>query len=248
MRLKDKVAVITGGNSGIGLAIAKEFKAQGAQVTIFGRNQKTLDEAIQTIGNGALTVQGDVTNHGDLARLYKLTEEKFGKVDILVANAGMGRLVPVEATDEKLFDEISDINFKGLYFTVQKALPHLNDGASIVLVSSIANQKGFPNFSVYSATKAAVRSLARSFSAELLTRGIRTNVLSPGPIETPIYGKLGLSEGEAEEMGRTFQDMNPMKRFGTPEEMAKAALFLASSDSSYVAGAELIADGGFTQI
>lgn len=248
MKLKEKVAVITGGNSGIGLAIAKEFKAQGAKVVIFGRNQETLDKAKSDIGDSVLAVQGDVRNIGDIERLYELTEEKFGKVDILVANAGMGRLVPVETTDEKLFDEISDINFKGLYFTVQKSIPHLNEGASIVLVSSVANQKGFPNFSVYSATKAAVRSLARSFSGELLGRGIRVNVLSPGPIETPIYSKLGLSEAEVEELGKTFQDMNPMKRFGTPEEMAKAVLFLASSDSSYVVGAELIADGGFTQI
>ncbi len=248
MKLKDKVALITGGNSGIGLAIAREFKANGARVIISGRNAERLEEAKSILGDGTLTVQGDVSNLEDLDRLMETARLKHGKIDVLVANAGMAKLVPLEAVDEKFFDEISETNFKGLYFTVQKAVPLLSDGASVVLISSIVNQMGMLNFSVYAATKSAVRSLARSFSAELLPRGIRVNTLSPGPIDTPIIKKLGLSDEELEGMGKMLIEMSPMKRFGTPEEMAKAALFLASSDSSYVAGAEIVADGGFTQI
>lgn len=248
MKLKGKVAVITGGSSGIGLAIAREFKAQGAQLAILGRDEKALDRAAGVVGKDTLPVKGDVTNLSDIERLYSVTREKFGKLDIVVANAGVAKLAPIEAVDEEFFDYISDINFKGLFFTVQRAATHLSDGASVVLVSSGVNQLGLPNFSVYSATKAAVRSLARSFTAEFLPRGIRVNVLSPGPIETPIFEKMGVPEEAMEEMGRNIREMNPMKRFGTPEEMAKAALFLASSDSSYMAGAELVADGGVTQL
>ncbi len=248
MKLKDKAAVITGGSSGIGLAIAREFKANGARVIISGRNAERLEEACDVLGDGAFAVQGDVSNLEDLDRLMEVAKLKFGKIDALVANAGVARLVPMADVDEKFFDEISETNFKGLYFTVQKAAPLLSDGASVVLISSIVNQMGMLNFSVYAATKSAVRSLARSFSAELLPRGIRVNTLSPGPIDTPIIKKLGLSDEELEGMGKMLIEMSPMKRFGTPEEMAKAALFLASPDSSYMAGAEIVADGGFTQI
>jgi len=243
MKLQGKVAVVTGGNSGIGLATAQEFKAQGAEVVIFGRTQKTLEEAVQTIGKGALVVQGDVTHLADLDRLYQQTVEHFGKVDILVVNAGIAKSVLVEQLDEALFDEISNTNFKGAFFTVQRALRHLNDGASIILVTAAVHQKGVLGYSVVSATKAALRSLARTLAAELLPKGIRVNALAVGTIETPIFGKLGLPlelESWAEQI--------PMKRFGKPQEMAKAALFLASSDSSYVTGAELVADGGKTQI
>ncbi|MEE8121282.1 MAG: SDR family oxidoreductase [Anaerolineales bacterium] len=243
MKLIGKVAVVTGGNSGIGLATAQEFKAQGAKVAIFGRSQKTLDEAVHTIGEGTLAVRGDVTDLADLNRLYEQTVERFGKVDILVVNAGISKPAPVEQVDEALFDQISDTNFKGAYFTIQRALPHLNDGASIILVTAAVNQKGVPGYSVVSATKAALRSLARTFSAELLHRGIRVNALSPGTIETPIFGKLGLPVEPLK-----WAEQIPMKRIGTAEEMAKAALFLASSDSSYVLGAELVVDGGKTQI
>ena len=243
MKLKGKVAVITGGNSGIGLATAQEFKAQGAEVVIFGRTQKTLEDAVHTVGSGTLTVQGDVTHLADLDRLYQQTVERFGKVDILVVNAGIAKPVPVEQLDEALFDEISNINFKGAFFTVQRALPYLNDGASIIFVTG-ANQKGVPGYSVISATKAALRSLARTFSAELLHRGIRANALCPGAIETPILGKLGLSK----EILESIPEQIPIKRIGTAEEMAKAALFLASTDSSYVVGAELVADGGRSEI
>ena len=248
MKLQGKVAVVTGGNSGIGLAIAREFTVQGADVVVFGRNPETLDEAVQSIGNGTLGVQGDVTRLADLDRLYQETVARFGKIDILVANAGIARPAPLDQTDEALFDLTSDINFKGAFFTVQKAVPHLNDGASIILVTSSGNVKGLPNFSVYVATKAAVRSLARSFSAELLPRGIRVNALSPGPIETPIFGRMGLPEEAMDGIAAQMTEMIPIKRFGKPEEMAKAALFLASSDSSYVVGSELVADGGLSQL
>ncbi len=248
MKLQGKVAVVTGGNSGIGLAIAREFTEQGADVVVFGRNAQTLDEAVRSIGNGTLGVQGDVTRLDDIDRLYHETVARFGKIDILVANAGIARPAPLDLTDEALFDLTSDINFKGAFFTVQKAVPHLNDGASIILVTSAGNVKGLPNFSVYVATKAAVRSLARSFSAELLPRGIRVNALSPGPIETPIFGRMGLPEEAMNGIAAQMTEMIPLKRFGKPEEMAKAALFLASSDSSYVVGAELVADGGLSQL
>ncbi len=243
MKLKAKVAVITGGNSGIGLATAQEFKAQGAEVVIFGRTQKTLEDAVQTIGSGTLAVQGDVTQLADLDRLYRETAERFGKIDILVANAGISKPVPIEQVDEAAFDQTSNTNFKGAFFTVQRALSHLNDSASIILVTGYNNQKGIPGYSVNSATKAALRSLARTFSAELLHRGIRVNALSVGTIETPIFGKLGLPVEP-----QKWAEQIPIKRIGTVEEMAKAALFLASTDSSYVVGAELVADGGRSQI
>ena len=248
MRLAGKVAVITGGNSGIGLAIAQEFTRQGANVVIFGRNAQTLDEAIEHIGNGTLAVQGDVTQLADLDRLYQETIDRFGKIDILVANAGIAKPAPLDLTDEALFDLTSDVNFKGAFFTVQKALPHLNDGGSVIFTTSAGNVKGMPDFSVYVATKAAVRSLTRSFSAALLPRGIRVNALSPGPIETPIFGRMGLPQEAMAGIAEQISEMTPIKRFGKPEEMAKAALFLASSDASYVVGSELVADGGMSQL
>ncbi len=243
MKLEGKVAVVTGGNSGIGLATAREFKAQGARVVIFGRSQRALDVADQTIGNGTLAVQGDVTQLPDLDRLYQQTVERFGKVDILMVNAGIAKPTPIEQVDEAVFDETSNTNFKGAFFTVQRALSHLNDGASIILVTGYNNQKGIPGYSVNSATKAALRSLARTFSAELLHRRIRVNALSPGNIETPIFEKLGLPVEP-----QKWAEGIPMKRIGRAEEMAKAALFLASDDSSYMAGAELVIDGGKAQI
>lgn len=247
MKLENKVAVVTGGNSGIGLATAKAFKDEGAKVVIFGRNQETLDSAAQELGD-VLAVQGDVTNLADLDRLYAETVEKYGKIDVLFANAGVGKMAPVGAVDEAFFDQISNINFKGAYFTVQKAIDHLNDGASVVLTTSIVNEMGMDAFSVYSATKAAVRSLARSFSGELISRGIRVNAVSPGPIETPIFNRMGLSQQEIEGFGASILSTHPMQRFGKPEEIASAAVFLASDDSSYVLGAELVVDGGMSQI
>lgn len=248
MSLKGKVAVITGGNSGIGLSIAQDFDAKGAEVVIFGRNRETLDQAVKTIGNGTLGVQGDVSNLSDLDKLFELTAEQHGKIDVLVVNAGVASPTPVDQVDEDAFDRLSDINFKGAFFTVQKAVPYLNDGASIILTSSIANQMGMAGLSVYSATKAAVRSLARTLSAELLPRGIRVNVLSPGPIETPLFDRFGLPQEALDEFAKGILDQTPIGRFGQPEEMAKAASFLASEDSSYVVGAELVADGGISQL
>ncbi len=248
MKLKKKVAVVTGGSSGIGFAISKEFVREGASVAIFGRNQDSLEKALKELGGKAIAVRGDVGNLDDLEKLYIETVSSLGKIDVLVANAGVALFTPIDITGEDLFDTISRINFKGAYFTVKISVPHLNRGASIIFVSSSANQIGIPEFSVYSATKAAVRSFARTLSAELLPRGIRVNVLSPGPIETPIYGKLGFTEEALTGMAKNIAAENPMKRFGRPEEMAKAALFLASSDSSYMAGAELVADGGVSQL
>ena len=247
-QLRNKVAVITGGNSGIGLASALRFRDEGSKVAILGRSRETLDTATAELGEAGHAVQGDVTSIADLDRLFSETAERFGKIDVLMVNAGVAKVAPVDQVSEEAFDFTTDINFKGAFFTVQRALPHLNDGASIILVSSIVNQKGFEGFSVYAATKAAVRSLARSFAAELKERSIRVNVLSPGPIETPIYGRMDMPSEAVEEFGASIAEQVPLGRFGTPDEMAGAALFLASGASSYVNGAELSADGGFSQV
>ncbi|MEM7052853.1 MAG: SDR family oxidoreductase [Acidobacteriota bacterium] len=248
MKLNDKVAVITGGNSGIGRASALDFQREGAKVVVFGRNQTTLDEVVAELGENGLAVQGDVASLADLDRLYAATAERFGKIDVLFVNAGIAPPAPLEETTEEHFDRVSDINFKGAFFTIQKALPHLAEGASVIITASIAAYKGLAGMSVYAATKAAVRSLARTLSVELLPRGVRVNVLSPGPIETPIYDRMGLPAEAVQEFGKQVLDATPMGRWGTSEEMAKAALFLASDDSSYMAGSEIIADGGFATL
>jgi NAD(P)-dependent dehydrogenase (short-subunit alcohol dehydrogenase family) len=250
MKLTDKVAVITGGNSGIGLATAREFKANGAKVVVFGRSQKTLDQTAAELGGDVLAVRGDVRRIGDLVRLFEETVKRFGKVDILVVNAGIAKFAPVDILSEDLFDELSGILFKGAFFTVQKALPHLRDGASVILVGSAdADKQGRMFTSIYTASKAAVRSLARSFAVELLPRRIRVNVLSPGMTDTPIITREGGMAGATpEEIAERITNMIPMRRRGTPEEMAKAMLFLASDDSSYCIGSELLADGGMAQL
>jgi len=250
MKLTDKVAVITGGNSGIGLATAREFKANGAKVAIFGRSQNTLDQTVAELGRDVLGVQGDVRRIGDLVRLFEEASKRFGRIDILVVNAGIAKFAPVDVLSEDLFDELSGILFKGAFFTVQKALPHLRDGASVILVGSAdADKQGRMFTSVYLASKAAVRSLARSFAVELLPRRIRVNVLSPGMIDTPIIMREGGMAGATpEEIAERITSMIPMRRRGTPEEMAKAMLFLASDDSSYCIGSELLADGGLVQL
>jgi len=250
MKLSDKVAVITGGNSGIGLATAREFKANGAKVVVFGRSQKTLDQTAVELGSDALCVQGDVRRIGDLVRLFEQTGKRFSKIDILVVNAGIAKFAPVANLSEDLFDELSGILFKGAFFTVQKALPHLCDGASVILVGSAdADKQGRAFTSIYLASKAAVRSLARSFAVELLPRRIRVNVLSPGMTDTPIITREGGMAGATpEEIAERITNMIPMRRRGTPEEMAKAMPFLASDDSSYCIGSELLADGGLTQL
>lgn len=250
MRLDGKVAAITGGNSGIGLATAREFKANGAKVAIFGRNRQTLDHAAATLGGEALAVQGDVRKLDDLQGFFEKVSARFGKIDVLVANAGIAKFAPIASLPEALFDELSDILFKGVFFTVQKALPFMRDGASVILVGSAdADKMGRMGTSIYSAAKAAVRSLARSMSVELLGRRIRVNVLSPGMTDTPIISREGGPPGMTpEQLAAVITNTIPLKRRGTPEEIAKAALFLASDDSSYCLGSELMVDGGMTQL
>ncbi len=250
MRLNGKVAVITGGNSGIGLASAREFVANGAKVVIFGRSRQTLDQASASLGSCCLAVQGDVRKLPDLARLFEETEQRFGKIDVLMANAGIAKFTPLADMPETLFDELTGIHFKGTFFTVQKALPILRDGASVILVSAMdADKQGRIGTSVYTAAKAAIRALARSMSAELLERRIRVNVLSPGMTDTPIITREGGPPGTTpEQLAVAITKTIPLRRRGRPEEMAKAALFLASEDSSYCLGMELLIDGGATQL
>jgi len=197
-RLEGKVAVVTGGNSGIGLATAKRFQEEGAKVVISGRSKKTLDDAVKAIGNGVLAVQADVSNLTELDKLYGEVSKKFGKIDVLFVNAGVAKFAPLAETAESTYDEQFDINIKGAYFTIQKAIPLLNDAASIVLNTSVAGSKGNANTSAYSATKAALRSLARTAAAELVERGIRVNAVAPGPIVTPIFGRVGLPQRSEE--------------------------------------------------
>jgi NAD(P)-dependent dehydrogenase (short-subunit alcohol dehydrogenase family) len=247
-RLEGKVAVVTGGNSGIGLATAKRFQDEGAKVAISGRSKKTLDEAVKSIGNGILAVQADVANFDDTDKLYAEVSKKFGKIDVLFVNAGVAKFSPFAETSESTFDEQFDINIKGAYFTIQKALPFLNDGASIILNTSVVDKKGSPGTSAYAATKAALRSLARTTAAELVDRGIRVNTVAPGPIVTPIFGKTGLPKEAVDDFARDVIARVPMKRFGQPEEVASVVAFLASQDASYITGAEINVDGGYGQI
>src|ERR1700676_3248493 len=247
-RFAGKTVVVTGGNSGIGLATAKLFHEEGAQVAISGRDQKTLDEAVKTIGEGTLAVKADVSKLADIDKLYAQVTAKFGKIDALFANAGIAKFAPAGDSSEQLFDETFDTNVKGMYFTLQKALPYLNDNAGIVLNSSVVNSLGTPGTSVYAASKAAVRSLARTFAAELVGRGIRVNVVSPGPITTPIFGKTGMPKEALDSLANQFKENVPMKRFGTPDEVGHATLFLASPEASYITGVDLNVDGGLGQI
>jgi NAD(P)-dependent dehydrogenase (short-subunit alcohol dehydrogenase family) len=246
--LEGKVAVITGGSSGIGLATAKLFQQVGARVVISGRNQKSLDEAVKELGAGVLAVRSDVSKLGDVDLLFDTVTKKLGRIDVLFANAGIAKFAPVGEVSEDAYDETFDINVKGVFFTVQKAIPFLNDNASIILNTSFVNQAGVPTTSVYAASKAAVRSLARSISSELAGRGIRVNVVSPGPIATPIYAKLGLPEEALDAFEANIVSQVPLKRFGKPEEVAQTALFLASNASSYVTGVEVNVDGGLGQV
>ncbi len=247
-RLEGKVAVVTGGNSGIGLATAKRLQEEGARVAIAGRSKKTLDEAVKTIGNGVVAVQADVSKLPDVDKLFAEVSKKLGKIDVLFVNAGVAKFAPLADTSESLYDEQFDINIKGAYFTIQKALPLLNDGASIILNTSVAGIKGTTGTSAYSATKAALRSLARTAAAELAGRGIRVNAVAPGPIVTPIFGRTGLPQEAIDDFIKNVGGSVPMKRLGQPEEVAGAVAFLASSDSSYITGEELHVDGGMGQI
>jgi NAD(P)-dependent dehydrogenase (short-subunit alcohol dehydrogenase family) len=240
-KLQGKVAVITGGTSGIGLATAKLFVKEGAHVFITGRRQRELDEAEQAIGSSVTGVQGDVAKPADLDRLYERVR-KMGRIDVLFANAGIGGFVSLERITEEYFDQTFDINVRGTLFTVQKALPLLNDGASIILTGSVAGVKGTPDFGVYAASKAAIRSFVRTWTSELKDRRIRSNVVSPGPIKTPII------DLQPPEMIARIASTIPMGRMGEADEVAKAALFLASDDSSFITGIELFVDGGRAQV
>lgn len=247
-KLSGKVAVITGGNSGMGLETARLFAKEGAKVVITGRRQKELDEAVKSIGDNVMGIQGDVANLGDLDRLYAKVQETHGHIDIVFANAGLGNLAPLGSITEEHFDQQFNVNVKGLLFTVQKALPLMRDGGSILLNASVAASTGMEAFSVYSATKAAVRSFARSWTTDLKGRKIRVNAISPGPIETPIFGKMGLTESQLKGFSESIVSQVPLGRMGRSDEIAKAALFLASDDSSYITGIELTVDGGMIQV
>lgn len=246
-KLENKVAVVTGGNSGIGLAAAKLYAQQGAKVAITGRNKVTLDSAIAEIGEGAIGFISDVSDVNSIAPAYKKVEEAFGKIDVLVVNAGIFAGAPFADFTEELFDQVSDINFKGAFFSVQKALPYLNDGASVIITSSAVSNKAFGDASVYAATKAATTSLARGLSQALLDRNIRVNVLSPGPIETPIFSRNGGTAEEIAGMKAHVTEMTPIKRLGNVEEIAEGYLYLASDDSKYMVGGDLVLDGGFSR-
>jgi NAD(P)-dependent dehydrogenase (short-subunit alcohol dehydrogenase family) len=247
-RLDGKTAVITGGNSGIGLAAARRFVAEGAEVFITGRRQEELDKAVEAIGAGVTAVQGDVTNLDDLDRLFATVRAQRGGIDILFANAGLGAMAPIGAITEASFDLVFDVNVKGTLFTVQKALPLMRPGGSIILAGSTTGSKGAPAFSVYSATKAAIRNFARSWALDLKTTGIRVNVLSPGPTATPgLLNGLARS-GRQEALIAGLIAQTPLGRMGRPEETAAVALFLASDDSSFMTGSEVFVDGGTAQV
>jgi len=247
-RLEGKVAVVTGGNSGIGLASAQRLKEEGARVAISGRNQKTLDEATALLGKDVLALQTDVAKLSEIDKFFDAVTKKFGKIDILFANAGIGKFVPFDQTSEELYDEMFDINAKGAYFTVQKALPHLNDGASVILNTSVVSHEGIVNGSAYAATKAAMRSMTRSMAAELVDRNIRVNAVAPGPIATPILSRSGMPKEQVDELAKMLIATVPMKRLGKSEEVAGAVAFLASSDASFITGVEIDVDGGRGQI
>jgi len=248
-RLAGKVALVTGGNSGLGLAAAQLFAAEGAHVYISGRREPELQAAAKLIGHGAVAIRADISRLSDLDALYAKIAEKHGRLDILFANAGLGEFLPLDQVTEAHFDKIFDVNVKGTLFTVQKALPLLVRGASIVMNGSMVSVLGVPAFGVYAATKAAIRSFARTWAVDLKPRGVRVNVVSPGTVVTPGYkSELGLSDAQIEQMKKDAEVNVPSGRTGTPDEIAKAVLFLASSDSSYVNGVELFVDGGMAQI
>jgi NAD(P)-dependent dehydrogenase (short-subunit alcohol dehydrogenase family) len=248
MKLGNKIALITGGTSGIGLAAAKLFRDEGAHVIVTGTNPAGLERAARELGTDVPALRADLRVPGEFDKVVATIRDKFTHLDVLFANAGIGLAAPLEAVTEAQIDEQFSINFKGIFFTVQKAAPLLSRGASVVLTTSFLNAVGTPGLSVLSATKAAVRSLARSLGAELAPRGIRVNAVSPGPISTPFHSKLGLSQQELKDAASGIEAQVPLHRFGEPVEIAKAALFLASEDSSFMTGAEVVVDGGLSQL
>jgi NAD(P)-dependent dehydrogenase (short-subunit alcohol dehydrogenase family) len=247
-RLKGKRALITGGTTGIGLATARQFLLEGARVMVTGLNEETLAQARKELGREVSVVQVDAGKPKDQQRLRALVESSFGQLDVAVLNAGIGVFKPLEQWDEESFDRSMAVNFKGPFFSLQALLPVLANPASVVLVGSVNAHIGMPTSSVYSASKAALRSLARSLSGELIARGVRVNTLSPGPVSTPIYGKLGLPAQALQEMSQAILAQVPAGRFGEPVEIASAAVYLASDESSYAVGSELVVDGGFINV
>jgi NAD(P)-dependent dehydrogenase (short-subunit alcohol dehydrogenase family) len=246
-RLKNKVVVITGGNSGIGFGIAQEFKNEGAKGVIVGRNQETLDHAVAQLGGHFIAINTDVTNLVDLERVFAVTAEKFGKIDVIVANAGAGVVGTVADLGEADYDKTMDLNLKSVYFTVHKALPHMNDGSSIILIGSNAAHRAYPLFTLYGAAKAAVIYLAKGFSSDLLARKIRANVITPGTTDTPAFEQFVPAE-QIEAIKKHFAGEMPTGRIGQPSDIGKTAVFLASDDSSFMLGAELLVDGGMTYL
>jgi NAD(P)-dependent dehydrogenase (short-subunit alcohol dehydrogenase family) len=246
-RLKDKIAVITGGNSGIGFGIAEAFKKEGAVGAIVGRNQETLARSLGQLGDGFVGINADVTKLADLERVFKETYQKFGKIDVVVANAGGGAAGTVATIDEAGYDKTMDLNLKSVYFTVQKALPYMNDGGSIVLIGSNAAHRAYANFTLYGASKAAVIHFAKGFSSDLLDRKIRVNVITPGTTDTPAFERF-ISADQIESVKTQFASIMPTGRIGQPSDIGKTAVFLASDDSSFMLGAELLVDGGMTYL
>ena len=247
-KFNNKIAVVTGGNSGIGLATAKELAAEGATVVISGRNHETLDSALGEISNGATAVQADVTQMADLDKLFDNVRDQHGRIDVLFVNAGGTTTNPIGEMSEQQLDNIMNVNFKGAYFTVQKALPLMGRGGAIVLNTSIVNSMGMATMSAYAAAKAALETLVRTISAEVVGQGIRVNAVSPGPIATPFTSRTGMSAEQQQGFGEMILQNVPMGRFGQPEEIAKAVSFLASGDASYILGVELVVDGGMSTL
>jgi NAD(P)-dependent dehydrogenase (short-subunit alcohol dehydrogenase family) len=243
-RFQGKVAVVTGGNSGIGLGVAKAYAREGAQVAITGRNEKTLEAAAKEIGDGTLAIQSDAGKVAEIETAMKKIKERFGRIDAMFVNAGVAKLIPFDEVTEEFFDETVNINMKGVFFTVQRAIPLMSKGSAIVLNASINAHLGMPGTTVYGATKAAVINMAKTFSRDLLETGIRVNAISPGPITSAILGRDGMSQEKVQEIKDWIQSQVPIKRFGTPEEIAAGVLYLTAPESAFVLGAELIIDGG----
>ena len=247
-RFKDKVAVVTGGNSGIGLAAAKAFVREGAKVAITGRSDTTLKAAQKELGPDVLVIKADMSRVPEIAAAMARIKDRFGRIDALFVNAGIGRFVPFEEVTEEFYDETMATNLRGAFFTIQKAVPLLSRGAAVVLNASINAHMGMPNSSVYGASKAALINLAQTLSADLLERGVRVNVVSPGPVATPILDRMGLPEEQTRQIKERITEQVPLKRFGHPDEIAAAVLYLSSSESAFVVGTELVVDGGMIQL